>query len=57
MKDSVKYIISTIIFFVLYVLMQFLFMNKIDWKVTIVAIILYGVTNTLCHITFIKKTK
>lgn len=57
MKDSVKYFISTIIFFVIYVLTQWLFMSRIDWRVTILATILYGITNTLCHELLVKKIK
>lgn len=57
MKDSVKYFVSTIIFFIVYTLIEWLFMGRIDWKVTILATIIYGITNTLCHMLLVKKIK
>jgi len=46
MQNWVKYLVSTVIFGLTYIAVEYLFYKNIDWKVVIVATILYGVLNT-----------
>ena len=45
MKNWVKYLLSTVIFGLIYIVVEYLFYKNIDWKVVIVATTLYGVLN------------
>lgn len=57
MKNYIKYIISTIAFFVVYSLLEYLFSEKIDWKMVITTTIIYAILNTGCYLIFNKKSK
>lgn len=57
MKDWIKYIVSTIIFFTIYTVFQWLFDKTIDWEITIIATIIYAVINTISHIVLNKVIK
>ena len=43
MKGFIKYLISTVVFCLVYSLMQYLFDKNIDWKMIIVSTIIYGI--------------
>ena len=45
MKNWVKYLVSTVVFGLIYIVVEYLFYKNIDWKMVIVATILYGVFN------------
>ena len=45
MKNWVKYLVSTVTFGLIYIVVEYLFYKNIDWKVVVVATILYGVLN------------
>lgn len=57
MKNWVKYIISIIVFFTSYVLMQILFNKSIDWKMTIVATMIYAILDAICVVFFYNRTR
>lgn len=57
MKDYLKYIISTVIFFATYVLLEYLFDKNINWETIMIATILYAILNTGCNMLFNKKLK
>ncbi len=57
MKNWVKYLISTIAFGLIYVLMEYLFSKSIDWKMVVVATIIYGVLNIVAPIIANKTGK
>ena len=50
MKNFIKYVISVVIFFCIYVSMQLLFVKSINWRVVIVSTIMYAILNTVCHV-------
>ena len=47
MKGFIKYLISTVVFCLVYSLLQYLFDKNIDWKMIIVSTIIYGVLYTV----------
>lgn len=55
MKNWVKYIISAVIFFIIYTGLQYLFIKNIEWDIIILSTIIYFILNTICHILVDKK--
>ena len=45
MKNWVKYLISTVAFGLMYLLLEYQFSKSIDWKMVVVATILFGLLN------------
>ena len=50
MKEWGGYLISAVAFGIIYTLMEYLFSKNIDWKMVIVATLIYAVLNTIIHI-------
>lgn len=60
MKKWIKYLVSTVVFFVVYTLMEYLLTKSINWKMIIVTTIIYGVLYTTIDLIcdkYIKKVK
>ena len=57
MKNWVKYLVSTVVFGFIYIVVEYLFYKNIDWKMVIVATILYGVFNIEISKIINKTTK
>lgn len=56
MKNLIITIVSTIIFFGVNVLLDYLFSNSIDWKMAIITSILFAIFETFCQIYKNKKS-
>ena len=54
MKGFIKYLISTVVFCLVYSLLQYLFDKNIDWKMIIVSTIIYGVLYTVIDLACAK---
>ena len=50
MKDWVKHLIGTVAFGLIYALMGYLFTKNIDWKIIIVATLIYALSSIIIHI-------
>lgn len=55
MKEWIKYALMTLIFFVVYLVLEYLFNQAIDWPLTIISTIMYAILNTIAQTCFNKK--
>lgn len=60
MKKWIKYLISVVVFLVVYALIEYLLTKSVNWKMIIVTTIIYGVLYTTIDLIcdkYIKKVK
>ena len=57
MKNWVNCLIGTVVFGLIYTLMEYLFFISINWRMVIGTTIIYGVLNTIFYIIANKTTK
>lgn len=55
MKTWLKYVISTVIFFLTFTLIEYIFTQKIDWNITIISTLIYLVIYPISDILINKK--
>lgn len=56
MKNWIITIVGTIIFFVFYILLDYLFGRDIDWKMAIISTILFAIFEAFCQSQRNKKS-
>lgn len=54
MKRKVKYLISTIIFCIIYIIVDYLLTKNIDWKFVIIVTIIYAIIYTTIDLIYNK---
>lgn len=55
MKKYVKYLISTVVFFTVYTLIEYLLTKNLNWRDAIITTIIYSVCYTSVDLIFNKK--
>ena len=57
MKNWLKYIISAVIFFVVFIGLEYLLTKNIEWDMVIASTLLYYILNAVFHTILDKKLK
>lgn len=57
MNNLIRYVISPIIFLVIYTLTEYLISGQVDLKIALFSTVIYAILNAVLHILFDKKLK
>ena len=57
MKKWIKYLMSTVVFGIMYTIVEYLLTKDINWKLVIVATIMYAILYTTIDLICNKSTK
>ena len=57
MKKWIKYLTSTVVFSVIYTIAEYLLTKNINWKMVVIATIIYAILYTTIDLTFKKSKK